>query len=487
MKSLLLWFTATLRWVGRQLRRVSRLLYIVLVTLIVGVLWLVMTTSGAQWLAERAMAEEERLELRVTGGSLWNGLEIQQLSWRDTGVDVGVRQAELRWNHLCLLQRRVCLDLAAVRGVDVRVDTDALPDPEEDDVEAAAEQGDPFPLPIDLSFPDIRIQKVDATVDDHRVRWSELRMGGELTGSTLRVRQFNWETILVELAEQEDELVTAEEADDDAPGLLETGWEPLDLPEVQLPLKVVVEDLRLHDLRVVQGEELFAVQRFSIAGGLRGTDLVLTHLEAVHKHGQLLADGTIKLEDDWPLDLDVHLDARELPEIGDLELRAQLWNSIGDLEFAADAQGLAEVHIRGAAAPGKKDLPMRLEGNWDALQWPLETGELVVSRGGKLHLEGDLSDYELALETDLSGQDIPPGHWELLAHGDLAHVRVERLRGEILEGSLEISGQAQWHPQIAWQADARLEGLAPDTLYAEAPTRVTGGLSTSGQLVDGDL
>ncbi|WP_290635937.1 hypothetical protein, partial [Aquisalimonas sp.] len=75
-----------LRWLALALGSVSRIIYIILITLAVILLWLITTTSGAQWLAERAMAEEERLQLEITGGNLWNGLEVRSLRWQDEGV-----------------------------------------------------------------------------------------------------------------------------------------------------------------------------------------------------------------------------------------------------------------------------------------------------------------------------------------------------------------------------------------------------------------
>lgn len=489
MKAVLARLKQGLRWAVRGIGGVSRIIYVILISAVAVVLWLVMTTSGAQWLAERAMAEEDRLELEITGGNLWNGLEVRALRWQDEGIDVAVDDVELRWDHLCLLQARVCLDLAMARGVDVSVDTEALA--AGDDAETAPEleeaAGGDFSLPAAVAFPDVRVQRVDARVDGHRVRWNDLRLGGELAGSTLHLKRFNWETILAELDDAVEEPVAAADQDDAQDSIFETGWEALELPEVQLPLDIVVDDFRVHELRVVQGDETFLLDRLSVAGGLRGHDLVLTHLEARHEQGRLAVKGSLSFLDDWPVDLDVHLEAEDLPEVGDLELRAQLWNSVGDLDFTLDTRGPAEIHQEGAIAAGQDDLPLRLEGNWDQLQWPLETGELVAARNGRLRMVGDLTDYRIELGSDVDGADIPDGEWQLAGRGDLEHLELESLRGDLLGGSLDIAGRVSWHPEIVWDVTASLDGIDADTLVAQAPADLTGHLSSQGRLVDGDI
>ncbi len=482
------------RWLarlGRGLRvlvnSLSRLIYVVLITLAAVVLWLVFTTSGAQWLAERAMAEEERLDLEITGGSLWNGLDVRAVNWRDEGVAVTVEEAELRWNHLCLLRARVCLNAALVRGVNASVDTAAMPAADDDGEPEAADGGDPFPLPVDIAFPQVRAQQVDVTVDGHRARWSDLRMSGALKGRTLTLDRFNWESILVDLPEGDDaEPVAAEDA---GPGFLETGWDALELPEVALPLNIVVDDFRLHDLRVVQGQEheLVALDRLSVAGELRDSRARLRHLEVVHPQGELRADGSLTMRDDWPVDLELQVEARDVPEVGDLALEASLWNSIGDLEFQLQVQGLANVALEGAVAPGQDHMPVRIQGQWDALGWPLDTRELVAARDGRLSLEGDLTDYRLNLGATVDGADIPEGRWQVDATGDLRSAQLERLRGELLDGWLEVTGTAAWHPDVEWDASVEMEGLAANRIAEQAPESVSGALRTRGRLAQDDL
>ncbi|MDN3518620.1 translocation/assembly module TamB domain-containing protein [Aquisalimonas lutea] len=481
MNALRRWLRRPVRWMAQLLRGLSRLVYILLVTVAAVVLWLLLTTSGAQWLAERAMDEEQRLTVKVVGGSLWNGLEVRRLRWRGDGIDVAAGRAELQWNHLCLLQRQVCVGLAHVEQLAVSVDTQRLAGEETSGAEDAGGTGDErVSLPVALSFPDVRIQQADVRVDGHRVQWADLRLGGDFSDGRLTLDKFNWETILLELAEAAP--ARPGEAAASGPGFLETGWQALELPAVQLPLDIILHDLRLHDLRVMQGDELLRISRFSAVGALRGHEVRLDQLEVVHPRGRLKADGRLSMRDDWPVDLEIDAEGSELPVIGSGALQAQVWNSIGDLEFRVSAQGPGALSLEGSVAPGKDQLPLDIRGEWNAIGWPLDTRAQVRTRNGTFVLAGDLGDYQLDLGVTVEGEGIPEGRWQLEARGDLQGARVESLRGEVLDGTVAASGQAAWAPEVEWQADVRLDGIDADAYWPAAPGGITGDLRTSGGL-----
>lgn len=476
------WLLWPVRWTARLLRTLSRLLYILLVTVAAVVLWLLLTTSGAQWLAERAMDEEQRLAVEVTGGSLWNGLEVRDLRWRDDGIDVVAERAELQWNHLCLLQRQACVGLAHVEQLAVEVDTQRLATGESPGAEApeADAGGGRVSLPVALSFPDVRIQQADVRVDGHRIQWTDLRLGGDFDDGRLTLDKFNWETILLELADA----APAEPGDAGAtgPGFLETGWQALELPEIRLPLDIILRDLRLHDLRVVQGEEMLSINRFSAVGALRGHEVRLQQLEVVHSRGRLEADGRVSMREDWPVDLEVAAEGTELPVVGSGAFQAELWNSIGDLEFRMSAQGPGALSLEGSVAPGRDQLPLDVQGEWNGIGWPLDTREQVRTSDGTFAIAGDLADYRLDLGVTVAGEGIPEGRWQLGAQGDLQGARVESLQGALLGGEIAASGRAAWAPEVEWEADVRLDGIDADTFWPAAPGDITGDLRTSGGL-----
>ena len=117
-----------LRWLGGVLAGL-------LVLLVIGaaVLWWWSGREGsAQWALQQAARRLPSLQAEGVTGSLRHGLAVQQLTWNQGGLRVQAQQAELAWQPLALLQRRLALDYlraAQIRVEDRRPDTGERPRP----------------------------------------------------------------------------------------------------------------------------------------------------------------------------------------------------------------------------------------------------------------------------------------------------------------------------------------------------------------------
>ena len=83
-------------------------------------LYLLGTADGARRAAGYA-ADRLGLELTVTGGTLWSGLQIESLGWSADGNSVVASDIDLqpRWRLSCLLRSRVCLEVLALQALSV--------------------------------------------------------------------------------------------------------------------------------------------------------------------------------------------------------------------------------------------------------------------------------------------------------------------------------------------------------------------------------
>ncbi|MBS3785858.1 MAG: translocation/assembly module TamB domain-containing protein, partial [Gammaproteobacteria bacterium] len=84
--------------------------------------WLLSTTEGARWLADRAMGQVSGLQVSVDSGSFLDGLTLNQIHWVDgeSDLELSIQKAVLRWQPDCLLNREFCLDTFYVSGINVR-------------------------------------------------------------------------------------------------------------------------------------------------------------------------------------------------------------------------------------------------------------------------------------------------------------------------------------------------------------------------------
>jgi translocation and assembly module TamB len=486
-----------LRGLGRGLMlllgKSLRVVYVVLVTLLVVLAWLILTTSGAQWLAQRAMQEEPRLSVDVVGGNLLAGLDVEALGWHDDGLSVDIEQARLRWNPVCLLALRVCLDHLGAQTGRVEVDTATLAGENDAEQGLQDETGGDINLPLTISFPHIVLQDIQLRVDGHMLAWQDLTLGGEFSGKRLRLSRVRWQDITAHIQPPEGEPPDpASETDSEQPpdiaALLDpANRERIELPEIHLPIDLAVEEFEIRDARVRLAEREELVEHFHLSADLIEQRLVIRALELEHPQLRLTADGRLMLAQDYPLDLELRVQGRDLPQLGNIELEIQVWNTVGDLELRLDARGPGSLQVEGQLAALRPEAPHALDIRWADLRWPVLEPARFRSEYGELRLEGDLHGYALALDVALSGEEIPDVQIAARGRGDYRSAELELLRIDALDGALESAGQVFWQEGIAWDAWLQLDAINAVPLHPEAPDGISGELRTRGELVGGRL
>ncbi|HET7042038.1 MAG TPA: hypothetical protein VFI13_08455, partial [Gemmatimonadales bacterium] len=161
-------------------------------------------------------------------------------------------------------------------------------------------------------------------------------------------------------------------------------------------------------------------------------------------------------------------------------------------DFAVERANLrtdqgAILNARGKVSLAK-NAPMDVQATWKGLAYPLQGGApVVVSQAGSGHVTGTLSDYQLAVNAQLAGPSIPPGHWVLAGRGNQERMDVRSLRGDVLSGQLAAAGTVAWKPQLAWKITANGDGLDPAGM-AQAqqwPGRIAFAAASEGSLRNG--
>ncbi|MGD8678442.1 MAG: translocation/assembly module TamB domain-containing protein, partial [Chromatiales bacterium] len=183
--------------------------------------------------------------------------------------------------------------------------------------------------------------------------------------------------------------------------------------------------------------------------------------------------------------------------------------SVGRLELGINGQRyvLDEIRLAGMFSGSdisdtKVMLRSEFEGRPVALKltgqvglaWPpafdLEAGidatdPLLGAMGVTLDLSGNLHDYAISAQVSSDSAQLGQNNLSLAATGDLEGVVVQsaKLTGD--NGEMDLAGQLQWQDVMAWQADLAFREISSSRAYPEYPATVSGDLSTSGQLVEG--
>ena len=129
----------------------------------------------------------------------------------------------------------------------------------------------------------------------------------------------------------------------------------------------------------------------------------------------------------------------------------------------------------------------KLQGDWQSLQWPLTGAARIAAPKGKLEASGVPDSYVFSLQTVLRGDGIPPGDWQAEGKGGLDQLRLDRLLGKILDGTLEAVGDLTWSPTLTWKMDLIATDINPQALSAQWPGKLSAAVTTSGELPDSGL
>ncbi len=127
------------------------------------------------------------------------------------------------------------------------------------------------------------------------------------------------------------------------------------------------------------------------------------------------------------------------------------------------AQGQVQVDLSGAEPDIQTDL------TWQQIQWPLTGDALAEIATGKLNFTGTPKAYQLALETQVDGESIPAGTWALTGQGDAEKLEDLQLTGKLLEGQLDLTGQAAWAPSPFASLDLASQEIDLTELWADWP------------------
>ena len=128
----------------------------------------------------------------------------------------------------------------------------------------------------------------------------------------------------------------------------------------------------------------------------------------------------------------------------------------------------------------KPDKPSDLQLDWQ-VDMP---GEAPLVTSGQANISGLLQDYHLQGETDLSGKDIPAGHWQFTAEGNLEGLSITQLAGETLDGRMTGQGRLDWKQGLQWQLALDIKNINPEKHWADWPGDLTTQLTSSGHLLD---
>ena len=257
--------------------------------------------------------------------------------------------------------------------------------------------------------------------------------------------------------------------------------------------------INVTDLRIQVGEDVYSLKQAQLdwsplallSGELKVNRLTAASVTVAIVPSTDSGGGSFAVDIDLPISITLSESAIESLSIVGLSEEAIRFERIALSARIEDRQLdiksfelLAEGYQAGLA--GSFGLQPQLPSDLQ-LDWRIDTGaDAAVSAAGEARLTGLLDDYNLQGESNVSGTDIPAGHWKFTADGSLDGLSISHLAGQTLDGSITGSGKIDWQQGFGWQLALDLQQINPGKHWPEWPGQLTTQLVSNGRLLDSD-
>ncbi len=127
--------------------------------------------------------------------------------------------------------------------------------------------------------------------------------------------------------------------------------------------------------------------------------------------------------------------------------------------------------------------------NWQQLSWPPQSGSAAqyASQQGSLNASGLLSDLDVQLSTDVTGQQIPASNIDLRGHLTETAFAINQLLVQTLDGQVDIAGSADWQDGVGWDVSVAAEQINPGLQWPDFPGVIDLQATSNGRQTDDQI
>ncbi|MDO4223228.1 MAG: translocation/assembly module TamB domain-containing protein [Acinetobacter sp.] len=271
---------------------------------------------------------------------------------------------------------------------------------------------------------------------------------------------------------------------------------PFSYPELKLPVTLRFNQLNVDQLTIQTLTATTKIQDIQLNDAVwNGTHLSFENAH-LNLYGVFISDATgdIDFSKKYPL----HLNAQvQMPALKNLNIEQMTVSADGDLSrinagvatYTPDLlTGWAVVHPMDNLVPMKGELQLK------DYHLPFLSDEQLLAKDGTIAFAGNIQGFDLELNSDLSGKNIPAGQYVGQMHTNFTErLDIHRLTADVIDGQVELKGTLNWadSKNIHWQAAGDFASLKPsnELLSAEIqkflPSALSGQFTSQGVFNDG--
>ncbi|WOE32562.1 MULTISPECIES: translocation/assembly module TamB domain-containing protein [unclassified Acinetobacter] len=146
----------------------------------------------------------------------------------------------------------------------------------------------------------------------------------------------------------------------------------------------------------------------------------------------------------------------------------------------------------GVLHPLRDAVPMKGAVKLKQYHLPFLTEQKLLVKQGKVDFSGNIHRLTFALNSDLSGQDIPSGQYQAVMSTDLVNqLNIHQFNGQLMQGTVKLAGQVNWQKYVNWNVKGHLDRLnlndkiIPAAIKDFLPPDLNANIASTGNLQKG--
>ena len=471
------------------MRRSLRILIALpLLAAVVALTWLAGTDSGLHWAYQNVKNYlPGELSLGKIEGRLIGPITVIDTEYQQDGVTIKADQLTLDWQPRALLTSKISINSLHIQSLKI-----VLPKPKENNQPVVLPE---IHLPWRLALRGVAIDHISINRPTQTIDLKQIKLDATTLFNQIDVEKFS-----------------------------------VNLDNLSLNIKGELRPTQKyrHDLKIHWRAKLPSNEVIDGNGRLSGT-IETTHLKQklsgpfqltlIAEARDLLdklswetkinasAFNTSKLDDDWPavkgkLELNGKGDLTTATFSGNLNAEHSKHGAftaefklqrLADNTLQIDHLTLltptnnTPLRVSGQWLPGADGGNITLALNWHNLHWPFKEKIWFNSTIGSAWIMGNLNHYDIGLATNSPWPQAPPSDWYVSAEGNLDGLSIHSLRVTALEGEAIATGQLNWSPHLAWQAQISATHIDPSELWPQWPGLLNTELTSGGKYVNDSL
>ncbi|GHA86569.1 translocation/assembly module TamB [Modicisalibacter luteus] len=520
-----------------------------LIGLVLFLLGLALSPWGTSWLVNQG-EKQGFFSVESVSGAPLDDLTLQGLDITVGPATIWIGRLHLAWAEDCLLDGKLCLDALQLADVDVSIREGDATSSQAPSQESTGGGMPSIAVPFPIELRDLELQNVDVLLPDGtHLALQRFTSGARITGDTLTLlptRVRGGRLVLpvspgqalampermkteedesdkgmgtdrplltltpdaidgaISVASQPEQAVPGKEAEANQGETLLAKRDPIDLPDITLPLAIKVPSLVVTDF-VIDGPERHSIDRLALSMAGEGHDIRLHSLAITSPEAGAELSANLTMQDDYPLSAELNAVIHRAPVAGEaLSLVAE--GSLGDLSVSLEANGPLAASLQARANVLAPTVPFEALLEAKRLQWPLEEKQInpavvdaaievttganpaesetrLISQGQTpyvvrdltLRADGDLAGYKVALSTAVSGGELPEEvSLAMTGEGNLERFAWTPLAVSADRGALISRGAVRWAPRLEVDANLNLDRFSLDALTDAVQGRLSG-------------